>query len=142
MAFHDPIDAISWALEVQHKLLLLPWPEELLTHADAKDAHMPGLVTEKGLLFRGLRVRMALHTGLPDALQVSSLRPATHILVLNFALKPHMRDGFCFGTWPHPLLCLDAHMPASDKASHDMFALTHHTCGVPSNYSQAGYSHT
>ena len=22
-AFHDPIDAISWALDVQHKLLLL-----------------------------------------------------------------------------------------------------------------------
>jgi len=26
MAFHDPIDAITWALDVQHRLLLLPCP--------------------------------------------------------------------------------------------------------------------
>ncbi len=34
MAFHDPIDAIAWALNVQHRLLLLPWPAELLDHPE------------------------------------------------------------------------------------------------------------
>ena len=70
MAFHDPIDAISWALEVQHKLLLLPWPQELLSQADTKEEYTPESLTKQALLFRGLRVRMAMHTGVPDALQV------------------------------------------------------------------------
>lgn len=70
MAFHDPVDALSWALEVQHKLLLLDWPAELLTRDDAQEAFTPGSVRHKAVMFRGLRVRMALHTGKPDALQV------------------------------------------------------------------------
>ena len=72
MAFHDPIDAISWALDVQHKLLLLPWPQELLNHADAKERYTPAFLPKQILLFKGLRVRMAMHTGKPDAIQVSS----------------------------------------------------------------------
>ncbi|DBA68431.1 TPA: hypothetical protein ACH3X2_013731 [Trebouxia sp. C0005] len=72
MAFHDPIDAISWALEVQHKLLLLDWPDALLSHNDAKEECAPGTapITQTAVIFRGLRVRMAVHTGTPDALQV------------------------------------------------------------------------
>ena len=70
MAFHDPMDAISWALEVQHKLLLLNWPQQLLTQADAKEEYAPESLAKQALLFKGLRVRMALHTGVPDALQV------------------------------------------------------------------------
>lgn len=72
MAFHDPIDAISWALEVQHKLLLLDWPDALLSHDDAKEESGPGAATntQAAVFFRGLRVRMAVHTGTPDALQV------------------------------------------------------------------------
>ena len=72
MAFHDPIDAISWALDVQCKLLLLPWPEELLDHADAKEQYTPDFMTKQTLLFKGLRVRMAMHTGKPDAIQVKA----------------------------------------------------------------------
>lgn len=70
MAFHDPIDAVSWALEVQHKLLLLPWPPLLLTQTDAKEEYTPESLAKQALLFKGLRVRMAMHTGVPDALQV------------------------------------------------------------------------
>ena len=72
MAFHDPIDAISWALEVQHKLLLLDWPDALLSHDDAKEEYALGAAhkTQAAVFFRGLRVRMAVHTGTPDALQV------------------------------------------------------------------------
>ena len=94
VAFHDPLDAISWALEVQHRLLLLPWPEELLSHADAKEEHTPSFVPTKALLFRGLRVRMAMHTGLPDALQVGSWAlPLPLTLLLTSALPSHI---LCF----------------------------------------------
>ena len=75
MAFHDPIDAISWALDVQHKLLLLPWPEQLLEHADAKEQYTPAFMAKQILLFKGLRVRIAMHTGKPDAIQVRATFP-------------------------------------------------------------------
>lgn len=70
MAFHDPIDAIAWAQDVQHRLLLLPWPAELLTQPDAKEQYSPPFMPIKRQLFRGLRVRMAMHTGKPEAIQV------------------------------------------------------------------------
>ena len=70
MAFHDPIDAIAWALDVQHRLLLLPWPAELLTQADAKEMYSPPFMPIRRLMFKGLRVRMAMHTGKPEAIQV------------------------------------------------------------------------
>ena len=71
MAFHDPIDAIGWALHVQLALLEAPWPPELLQQPQAK------LETcqDGKLLFRGLRVRMAINTGVPAGIivgQVSS----------------------------------------------------------------------
>jgi len=55
---------------VQHKLLLLDWPATLLSHDDAKEEYTPGAAPQKAVIFRGLRVRMAMHTGTPDALQV------------------------------------------------------------------------
>lgn len=73
MAFHDPVDALSWALEVQHKLLLLPWPQQLLTQTDAQEECTPESLSlpKQALLLKGLRVRMAINTGVPDALQVT-----------------------------------------------------------------------
>ena len=66
VAFHDPIDAIGWALHVQLALLEAPWPPELLQQPQAK------LETCKdgNLLFRGLRVRMAINTGVPAGIIV------------------------------------------------------------------------
>ena len=66
VAFHDPIDAIGWALHVQLALLEAPWPSELLQQPQAK------LETCKDgkLLFRGLRVRMAINTGVPAGIIV------------------------------------------------------------------------
>ena len=61
VAFHDPLDAIGWALHVQLALLEAPWPPELLQNAQAKLETCP----EGKLLFRGLRVRMAINTGIP-----------------------------------------------------------------------------
>ena len=70
MAFHDPIDAISWALEVQQELLGLPWPDQLLTQPDAALLYSSSPGQKDLVLFKGLRVRMAMHTGLPEAVQV------------------------------------------------------------------------
>lgn len=70
VAFHDPIDAISWALESQHRLLALPWAAELLTQQDAREQHTPPSVEGNDVMFKGLRVRMAMHTGQYDSMQV------------------------------------------------------------------------
>lgn len=67
VAFHDPIDAIGWALHVQLALLQTPWPQELLEQPQAGLASCP---TGKQI-FRGLRVRMAINTGVPAEIIVS-----------------------------------------------------------------------
>ena len=69
MAFHDPIDAIGWALQVQLALLEAPWPPELLQHEKACVETCP----EGKLLFRGLRVRVAINTGIPSEIIVRAL---------------------------------------------------------------------
>ena len=56
MAFHDPMDAISWAMDVQHKLLTLPWPKELLTQPDAGVILSPNPWQKELIIFSGLRV--------------------------------------------------------------------------------------
>ena len=69
VAFHDPIDAIGWALHVQLALLEAPWPSELLQHQKARVETCP----DGKLLFRGLRVRVAINTGIPAEIIVSAL---------------------------------------------------------------------
>lgn len=74
VAFHDPLDAVGWALHVQLALLEAPWLPELLQHAHAR------LETcrEGKLLFRGLRVRMAINTGIPAEIIVRFLFRPLH----------------------------------------------------------------
>lgn len=73
MAFHDPIDAISWSLQVQQQLLTLPWPPQLLTQPDAAVVHYPDPAFKDLVIFKGLRVRMAVNTGTPDGVQVRQM---------------------------------------------------------------------
>ena len=73
VAFHDPIDAIGWALHVQLALLEAPWPPELLQHHKARVETCP----DGKLLFRGLRVRVAINTGIPAEIIVSTIQPLT-----------------------------------------------------------------
>lgn len=72
VAFHDPLDAIGWTLHVQLALLEAPWPQDLLQHPQAKVDVCP----EGKLLFRGLRVRMAINTGVPAEIIVRFLAAA------------------------------------------------------------------
>lgn len=71
VAFHDALDAVAWALHVQEAMLEADWPEELLdqekaglVYSQKKDSSIPDQ-----LLFRGLRVRIAINTGIPAAVQ-------------------------------------------------------------------------
>ncbi len=61
IAFADPRDAVSWALDAQEALVAAPWPDDLLHQPEAS------AVTRGGdPIFRGLRVRIGIHTGAPE----------------------------------------------------------------------------
>lgn len=60
LAFHDPADAIGFALDVQKALFEADWPPGLLTQPEARD------ITGT---FRGLKVRMAIHHGRVDSFE-------------------------------------------------------------------------
>ena len=62
--FHDPIDAMSFALQTQVKLYHAPWSEAILSRPEAA----------KRDEFRGLRVRIGIHHG-PT---VSKIHEVTH----------------------------------------------------------------
>eukprot|EP00951_Prasinocladus_malaysianus_P002288 scaffold16218_cov44-Prasinocladus_malaysianus.AAC.1 len=58
-AFHNAINAVSFAVDVQLSLMKLPWSHELLSLPLTQPAYN---ATGK-LLFRGLRVKMGICTG-------------------------------------------------------------------------------
>jgi predicted ATPase/class 3 adenylate cyclase len=61
VAFRTALDAVRWCLDVQEVLLDAPWPEEILAEPEAAPVRGP-----RGLLHRGLRVRMGVHLGEPE----------------------------------------------------------------------------
>ncbi|HEY9854947.1 MAG TPA: adenylate/guanylate cyclase domain-containing protein, partial [Stenomitos sp.] len=65
LAFGDPVAAVRWCLAAQETLLGIDWPHALLSHPDASEAQRE----DGSLLFRGLRVRMGVHTGHPECRQ-------------------------------------------------------------------------
>ena len=67
VAFHEVLDAVNFTLNFQQGLLTLQWPEEMLVNSHA----MQEMRYNGGVLFKGLRVRAAMHTGIPTAIEVS-----------------------------------------------------------------------
>jgi len=61
VAFSEAAQALNWAITVQEELMRLPWPERLYDHPDSAVEH--GSTGED--LFRGMRVRIGIHTGKP-----------------------------------------------------------------------------
>ncbi|CAK9103145.1 Adenylate cyclase (ATP pyrophosphate-lyase) (Adenylyl cyclase) (Crisp-1) [Durusdinium trenchii] len=57
IAFHDTCDAVAFCLDTQAELLRCDWPAATLSHPDAAAASDDA--------WRGLRVRMGLHSGRP-----------------------------------------------------------------------------
>ena len=75
-AYHKAADALSFVLEIQTQLLNAPWPPELAEN-DASSTVFLDPPTEHTqppcshlAIFHGLRVRAAVHSGIPQALEV------------------------------------------------------------------------
>ncbi|MBF0548295.1 MAG: tetratricopeptide repeat protein [Candidatus Riflebacteria bacterium] len=62
VAFGDPISAIKWCLTVQERLMAAEWPPQLFGLTDAAKV----LDTHGRPIFCGLRVRMGIHSGIPE----------------------------------------------------------------------------
>eukprot|EP00002_Diphylleia_rotans_P013188 TRINITY_DN256_c1_g2_i1.p1 TRINITY_DN256_c1_g2~~TRINITY_DN256_c1_g2_i1.p1 ORF type:complete len:2532 (-),score=481.87 TRINITY_DN256_c1_g2_i1:2062-8733(-) len=60
VAFASPVNAVNFVLQSQESLLLANWPEKIMNHPAASQHR-----SSKGILFRGLRVRMGVHMGEP-----------------------------------------------------------------------------
>ncbi|EFJ39833.1 hypothetical protein VOLCADRAFT_100489 [Volvox carteri f. nagariensis] len=89
VAFHDPVDAVRWALLLQSALLKLDWPPLLLEHPLCRPrplvpvAAAPPTAAPAGgaggaaasssapllVLFKGLSVRMGIATGVPSSVR-------------------------------------------------------------------------
>ncbi|KAK9863985.1 hypothetical protein WJX84_001650 [Apatococcus fuscideae] len=73
MAFHDPIDAVAWCMHVQQRLLKEEWPTRLGEHAAACIVTAGDLEDDpsnRQAIFNGLRVRMAVNTGVPSKIKM------------------------------------------------------------------------
>ncbi len=55
IAFDSVINAVKFSLQAQEMLLLVEWPLKILNHPSTTVVK-----TSKGLLFRGIRVRMVI----------------------------------------------------------------------------------
>eukprot|EP00899_Mesostigma_viride_P017695 jgi/Mesvir1/25927/Mv25943-RA.2 len=70
LVFHNPTDALGWAMDVQRTLLFpatlfkeSDWPAELLSFGAGKEERS----VDGTFLYRGLRVRMGIHIGMPES---------------------------------------------------------------------------
>lgn len=63
LAFHDPVSACRFALETQVWLMELPWPAAINAHYNTCEEYSQDDQGNRFLVFRGLRVAMAVHSG-------------------------------------------------------------------------------
>ena len=97
VAFQDAQSALAWSLDVQDALLLAEWPDDILQQKSGEVVLSPDKLDTDGqplALFRGLRVRIGMHTGFPELEYnertngVDYFGPVVHILLLRGATSP------------------------------------------------------
>jgi class 3 adenylate cyclase/ABC-type branched-subunit amino acid transport system substrate-binding protein len=68
VAFDNATAAVEWSLAVQHHLMTVDWPDDILAQKSCEIVYADHC-NENGSpahLFRGLRVRIGVHTGFPE----------------------------------------------------------------------------
>jgi class 3 adenylate cyclase len=85
MAFQHAADALAWCLDVQQALMQVEWPDRLLAHPGAAEEWAENGAEGGGvMLYRGLRVRMGVHSGTtrmirdPMSRRVEYIGPTVH----------------------------------------------------------------
>ena len=72
-AFHDPADAVGFAVNLQLAMLAACWPDGLSEHPSSMRValhQLPGYPVGLTDAFHGLRVRAIVHSGIPTAVEV------------------------------------------------------------------------
>ena len=67
----DAIDAVGFSLHLQEALLDILWPVAMLSNPHASQI----LSSDGKTLFKGLRVRLAMHTAVPASIQANPHLP-------------------------------------------------------------------
>ncbi|CAE7666671.1 cr-1, partial [Symbiodinium pilosum] len=88
IAFHDTADAVAFCLDTQAELLRCDWPDATLSHPDAA-ASSDGA-------WRGLRVRMGLHSGRPASVTKHEVTGRTRYAGPSVAMAKAI-EGVCHG---------------------------------------------
>jgi class 3 adenylate cyclase len=87
IVFHDAVDAVGFCLDVQNDLYKAEWPDAILNHPDAQ--------VEKGA-WRGLRVRMGMHTGRPSRVDKHEVTGKARYSGRSVAIAKAV-EGVCHG---------------------------------------------
>eukprot|EP01134_Creolimax_fragrantissima_P007047 CFRG7047T1 len=66
IAFDTSLAALRWALHAQTSLIGVRWSDAILSRRSCMEIMMKGDDDSEQLVFKGLRVRMGIHTGCPD----------------------------------------------------------------------------
>lgn len=88
VVFHDAIDAVEFCLLVQAELCNCNWPEDIL--------QLPDAMPSKNGVWRGLRVRMGLHSGRPEVNVhelTGRLRYAGDLVAISKAIEDTCHGG-------------------------------------------------
>ncbi|KAK9843076.1 hypothetical protein WJX74_006588 [Apatococcus lobatus] len=71
-AYHDPADAVAFAVNLQLAMLQADWPLGISEHpssAEVAPQQQQGHPSDNTHVFRGLRVRAVVHSGIPSAIE-------------------------------------------------------------------------
>lgn len=93
LAFHEVVDAAAFCLAAQESLLYQAWPAELLDQPESCTiVRESGVSGKSEVIYRGLRIRMGMHTGTPSSVMVSSSSRTVEYTGAHFATAKAVSD--------------------------------------------------